>query len=327
MRKALVIGATGFIGGHIARSALEANLEVYGFRRCSNRTGHLEGLPIHWVSGNLEDKETLIAAMNGIDIVFHAGGFYPKDGNPRKVLEQVGYSKEEIQNVIQAAQSSKVERVIFTSTLTTIGHPAPGENRLADERDYYIPGVLAKSGYYESKIVMERIFLDACARGFPGIVLNPTAVFGPGDVNLTMGSLLVAVARGWFIGWLPGEINVVDVRDVAAGHIAAVDRGRIGERYIIGGKNYKIREVLSLTAAAAGVKPPLFKIPLWTLQGLTIIGDLVPWLHLPSNHLRAIHLWQGYNTQKAFDELSITTRQFKTTVQDSLVWLNDRGYL
>jgi len=327
MRKVLVIGATGFIGGHIARSALEANFEVFGFRRDPNRTGHIEGLPIQWVSGNLMEKDTLIEAMTGIDIVFHGGAYYPKDGNPRKVAVHIEFAKEEILNVIQAAQISKIKRIIFTSSLTTIGHPESVEDRLADESDYYLPGTLAKSGYYESKFSMERIFLDACAQGLPGVVLNPTAVFGPGDVNLTMASLLVAVAQGWFIGWLPGKINVVDVRDVALGHIAAVDLGRVGERYIIGGTNYKIRELLSVTASVAGVKPPWFKIPLGLLQMLTFFGDVFPWMPLPTNHLRAIHLWQGYNTIKAQDELGISPREFKITVLDSLKWLRNNGFL
>jgi dihydroflavonol-4-reductase len=327
MQKVLVIGATGFIGGHIARSALDADFKVFGLRRDPNRTGQLEGVDINWISGNLEEKESLIEAMTGKDIVFHSGGFYPKDGNPRKIAVQVAYAKEEIMNVIQAAQITRIKRVIYTSSLTTIGHPDPTEDRLADENDYYQPGTLEKSGYYESKIAMERVFLDACANGLPGVVLNPTAVFGPGDVNLTMASLLIAVAHGWFIGWLPGNINVVDVRDVALGHIAAVDRGRVGERYIIGGNNYQIRELLSISAAAAGVNPPWFKIPLGVLKMLTFLGDVFPFLPVPTNHLRAVHLWQGYNTQKAEVEFGISPRDFKTTVLDSLGWLRHYGYL
>lgn len=327
MGKALVMGASGFIGGHIAQAANAAGWEVSGLRRNPARTGHLGGFPLHWLQGDLNDLASLQSAMDGMDIVFHAAAFYPKTGNPRKVPEQIETARSEIQNVIYAAQMAGVSRVIYTSSLTTIGHPPPHQNRLADERDFYQPGTLAKSGYYEAKIVMEGLFMEACSAGLPGIILNPTAVFGPGDVYLTMGSLLVAVSRGWMVAWLPGEINVVDVRDVAKAHIAAAHHGNIGERYIIGGHNYPVRDALGLAARIAGVRPPRFEIPPWFLKGLMGLGDLIPALPLPSNHLRAVHLWQGYNTQKAKDLFGFSPRPFEETVCDSLAWFRQNGLL
>jgi len=326
MKKLLVLGATGFIGGQISLVALEKGWEVFGLRRDDSRVGALAETPVHWILGNLEDVHSLQSAMVGMDVVIHAAGFYPKDGNYRKVPQQVFYAKEEIKNVITAALQSGIEQIIYTSSLTTIGHPPLGENRLADERDFYIPGSLARSGYYEAKIAMEELFLDACSQGFPGVVLNPTAVFGPGDVYLGMGGLLIGVARGAVVGWLPGDINVVDVRDVAAAHIAAIDHGEPGERYIIGGHNYSVREALNLTARVAGVKPPRFEIPIWILQALVSLGDWMPVLPLPSNHLRAIHLWQGYDTSKSSTSFGISPRPFEITVEETLAWFRENGY-
>ena len=219
--RALVLGATGFIGGHIARAALQAGWEVRGLRRSANRSGHLGDLPVAWVPGDLNDEASLRLAMDGVDVVFHAAAFYPTDGSPRKVGQQVEYARREIKNVIAAVAAANVKRFVFTSTLTTIGHPPPEEERLADERDVYIPGTLPKSAYYEAKIAMEKIVLDAVEQKIPAVVLNPTAVFGPGDVNVGVGGILVAVARGQMRAWLPGEINVVDARDVANAHIIA----------------------------------------------------------------------------------------------------------
>ena len=327
MKKCLVLGATGFIGGHIARAALEAGWEVRCFRREESRFGHLEGLPVDWVCGDLMDCDSLRRAMEGVDVVFHAAAFYPKEGHPSKIPGQILQAKQEIQNVIEIASQTEIQKFIYTSSLTTIGHPPPQENRLADERDVYIPGTLAKSGYYEAKIVMEELILSACKTGFPAVVLNPTAVFGPGDVHVTMGGLLIGAAKGWMIGWLPGEINVVDVRDVGTAHIAAVDRGQIGERYIIGGHNYTVREALTEAARVAGAKPPKFKIPMWALNSLVILGEIIPTLPLPSNHLRAVHLWQGYNTDKAAKELGFTPRPFEETVRDALDWFQENGLL
>jgi len=325
--RALVLGATGFIGGHIARAALDAGWEVRGLRRRANRTGHLEGLPISWLRGNLGDYASLRMAMDSVDVVFHAAAFYPTDGNPRKVRQQVEFGEREMQNVLAAALASKVKRFIYTSTLTTIGHPLSEDNRLADERDFYTPGTLPKSAYYEAKIAMEQMVLDAVAQKIPAVVLNPTAVFGPGDVNLGLGSLLIAVAQGKMIGWLPGEINVVDVRDVALAHIAAADKGEVGERYIIGSHNFTVKEALKIAANVAGVKEARFEIPMWAIKGLVNLGDMLPFLPVPANHLRTLEYWQGYNFEKALQTFNLVPRSFRDTVWDALEWFKKTGKL
>ncbi len=323
----LILGATGFIGGHIARAALEAGWQVRGLRRTPQSVGHLEGLPVEWVSGDLNDPASLEKAMQGVEIVFHAAAYYPTDGDKRKVPAQVEAARAEMANVLTAVRQSGVRRLIYTSTLSTIGQPPAGANRLADERDVYQPGTLAESGYYEAKIVMEQAVLQTAADWLDAVVLCPTAVFGPGDVHLTTGGLLIAAARGLAIAWLPGEINVVDVRDVAAAHIAAAVRGRRGERYILGGHNYTVRQALEIVARVAGARPPRFGIPSWAIQGLIWLGDQLPFLPLPANHLRALPLWQGYNTIKAQTELGLQPRPFEETVRDALAWFREHGQL
>jgi dihydroflavonol-4-reductase len=325
--RALVLGATGFIGGHIARAAINAGWEVRGLRRRAGSTGHLGDLPISWVRGNLKDYASLRLAMDRVDVVFHAAAFYPQDGNPRKVHQQVEFAEHEIQNVLAAVLAAKIKRFVYTSSLTTIGHPPPEEDRLADERDVYIPGTLPKSTYYEAKIAMEQIVLDAVAQKIPAIVLNPTAVFGPGDVNLGIGGILIAVARSQMVGWLPGDINVVDVRDVAATHIAAAEKGEIGERYIIGGHNFSVKEALTMAAHVAGVKEPRFEIPMWAVKAVVGLGDILPFLPVPANHLRTVEYWQGYNCEKAQQGLDLSPRTFRDTVWDALEWFRKKGLL
>ncbi|RME06275.1 MAG: NAD-dependent epimerase/dehydratase family protein [Anaerolineae bacterium] len=323
----LVLGATGFIGGHIAKEALEQGWKVRALRRTPASVGHLNGLPVEWVPGDLNDTASLAAAMQDVDTVFHAAAYYPTDSNPRKVPAQVRQARQEIANVLNAARQAGVRRLIYTSSLSTIGQPPANANRLADERDVYQPGSLAKSGYYEAKIVMEQAVLQAADDWLDAVVLCPTAVFGPGDVHLSIGGLLIAVARGLAIAWLPGEINVVDVRDVAAAHIAAVEHGRRGERYIIGGHNYTVRQALEIAARVAGVRPPRFGIPMAAIKALIALGDTLPFLPLPANHLRALPLWQGYNTAKAQRELGLSPRPFEETVRDALAWFREHGYL
>jgi len=319
----LVLGATGFIGGHIARAALELGWCVRGLRRRPDSVGDLAGLQVEWVNGDLSKPKSLQTAMQNVEIVFHAAAYYPHGGRPSEVPSQVKTAEEEISAVIEAVRTSEVRRLIYTSSLTTIGHPPPEEMRLADERDIYIPGTLAKSGYYEAKIVMENAVLAAVSEGMDAVVLCPTAVFGPGDVHLTLGKMLIAVANGKVPAWLPGDINVIDVREVGAAHIAAAVHGRKGERYILGGHNFTIREALDEAARAAGVNAPRFEIPLWIIEGLTSLGDALPFLGISGNHMRALKYWQDYNTGKAERELGLKPRPFAETVGDALNWLSE----
>jgi len=324
-KKALILGATGFIGGHIALAAIEQGWQVRGFRRDPAATGILKNLPMEWVNGNLDEPSSLRRAMQDIDIVFHAAGYYPARKEKRALPAQIEYALAQTKNILMAAREMKVERLIYTSTLTTIGQPPPGSNHLATETESYVPGTMPKGAYYEVKFAMEQAVLQAAKGGLPAIITNPTAVFGPGDVHLTLGSVLIAVSRGWAIAWLPVTINVVDVRDVSQAHIQAAIRGRLGHRYIIGGHNLSLKDALSLIADIAKVPPPRFEIPLWLIDAVVQLDDAIPQINLIGNHLRAIRLWQGYDISKAQLELALSPRPFEETIRDALAWYHQHG--
>jgi dihydroflavonol-4-reductase len=325
--KVLVLGATGFIGGHIAKAAVHQGWKVSGLRRRPDAHGHIESLDINWYLGDLYDKDSLIHAMNGMDIVFHAAAFYPQKRNPQSVASHVQQAKQEIDNVVSAAKQVKVGKLIYTSSLTTIGHPPRGQDRLADERDFYDLGTLPNSAYYESKSVMEQYVLHAAKEYLPTVILNPTAVVGPDDKSRGITSILLLVAQGKAIAWIPAKTNIIDVRDVAIAHIQAVEHGRSGERYILGAHNMSINQAFTQAATIYGVRPPRFKIPLWMIDVVVAIGDLIPTLPLPANHLRTIRYWQSYNTQKAKSELNIQPRSFEQTLIDALEWFKDQDLI
>jgi len=325
IKNVLVLGATGFIGGHIARSALDMGWKVRALRRNPASAGHLEDAPIEWVEGDLDDPESLETAMQGTDIVFHAAGFYPARQDRRSIDEQIRYALTQTHNVLNAALKEHIQRLIFTSTLTTIGQPPVGSSRMANENDFYIPGSIAKSAYYEAKYAMEQTVIQATEDMVPSVVLNPTAVFGPGDLHLTMGGMLLAVERGWGVAWLPVTINIVDVREVAQAHIQAALQGRIGERYIIGGHNLSLRDALNQASAIAHVPPPRFQVPLWLIDALVFLDDALPFVNLTGNHLRSIRFWQGYDTKKAQKELYLIPRPIEETFSDAYRWLRDKG--
>ena len=317
-----VLGATGFIGGQIARAALAQGWQVRGLRRRPQATGAVGDLKIEWVSGDVADLASLVTAMRGCPLVFHAAGYYPH--RARDVQETVRHGVIQMRNVLRAAAAAGVKRLVYTSALTTIGPPSePG--RLAGEEDLYTPGSVPLP-YFEAKWAMEMEAMRATVQGLPIVVVLPTVVFGPGDVKPTTGKILLMAARGLIPGYIQGEINVVDVRDVAAGHIAAARRGKPGRRYILGGHNLPISQVQAIVAEAAGRKPPRSTLPSWLTRAIAEAGS---WLGVPgTHHLRAIRHWQPLDTARTREELGLPTPiPFEQTCRDALAWFREHGHL
>jgi len=317
-----ILGATGFIGGQIAHAAIARGWRVRGLRRRPDATGAIGDLDIEWMSGDLADLASLVTAMRGCPLVFHAAGYYPH--RARDVWETVRHGLVGMRNVLMAAAAAGVKRLVYTSALTTVGPPSD-PSRLASERDLYTPGTVPLP-YFEVKWAMEMEAMRATAQGLPVVVTLPTAVFGPGDVKPTTGKLLLMAAQGRIPGFVEGTINVVDGRDVAAGHVAAAERGRPGRRYILGGHNLTFRELQTVIAEAAGRRPPGFKFPLWLARAAAEVGSFVgvPGTH----HLRAIRHWQPLDTTRAREELGLPEPiPFEQTCRDALDWFHEHGYL
>ena len=327
MVKVLVLGATGFIGGQIAKKAQQAGWEVHGYRRDPHSEGLLTGLPILWHNGTLEDYKSLVKAMTGMDYIFHAAASYPKNSKPSRVKDNIHAGINQMNNVIQATRQAQVGRLIYTSSISTISLPPTGEGRLADERDLYQPGTLPDNGYYETKSAMEDVARGAAREGCEVVILNPTLVLGPGDAHLSTGDLVVAIAKGLAIAVPQGSINIIDVRDAAEAHLKAALNGKTGERYILGGNNYSVREAAEIIALAAGVRPPRFNLPNKIIDLYIKIAETVPFIPYPLDHLRAYRAWQGYETEKARQELELQTRPLEETARDSLQWFKERGVL
>ena len=325
MTTALVLGATGFIGGQIGLAARQRGWEVRGLRRDTSAVGLLGAERVTWSIGDLDEPGSLDDALHGVDLVFHAAAFYPKDG--RHVPRQVAHAVRQTENVIEALQRAGCPLLVYTSSLSTIGRPPSGENRPADERDRYVPGTWPRSAYYEAKIAMEAEVLRAAADGLPAGVVNPTVVFGPGDARPTTGALLIALARGLGIVSLPGWVNLVDVRDVAEGHMRAAEVGGRGERYILGGTNLTIGDFMRQVARLAAVPPPRAEIPPALLRVMARIGERLPGAGVIGNHLGAFESWQPLNCTRAERELGLKPRPLTATLIDSLRWYEEHGVL
>lgn len=318
MKTCLVLGATGFIGGHIAREAAARGWHVRALRRNPQAVGAIGDVSVEWVNGDLNDRSSLLAAMRDCQVVFHSAGAYPH--GTRAIDRDVQSALAQMRNVIEIARDAKPDRLIYTSSFTTVGMPGEA-NRLADERDLYRPGT-AGDAYYEAKWAMEVAALNS---GLPIVALNPAAVFGPGDVHLAVSEIVIMAAKGRVPFYFDATFGAIDVRDVAAAHLNAVERGRIGERYILSNHNMTLKDGLTLIAQASGRKPPSLHIGPRALNAIIAVGKYLPGGMI--GHLRTMQFWQPLNNGKAVAELDLPSRPLADTLRDALTWFRVNGYL
>ena len=321
----LVLGATGFIGGQIVRAAVAAGHEVRAFCRLQRQGWTLQGLPVARVIGDLESPASLVAAMDGCQAVIHAAGYYPSSLAPHG--QHVERARRQIHHVLDAARQAGIRRLIYTGSISTIGPVRAGH--LGSERDFYWPGQMAHS-YWDCKWVQEQAVLSAYE--IETIVLIPGAVFGPGDVKPTTGMVLLAMARLGTWVTLTGRINVVDVRDVAQAHVAALTRGNPGERYLLGGHNIMVQEFVATVAYVLGRPHPIVTLPIelvgWPLR---LMANLAIWLGLPGSVslaylLEAVQAGQWVDNTKAQQELDFRPRSLTETLVDAIAWFREHGY-
>jgi dihydroflavonol-4-reductase len=249
--RVLVTGASGFVGAHVARRLAERGDEVVGLSRSVPPP---EARVAEHVAADLLDVEALRRAVDGCDAVVHVAALYAYDRRDAARMEAVNV--EGTRAVLEAAGE---RRVVVTSSSATCG-PVPG--RPATEEDSP-PDWELQVPYKRTKLAAERVALERAGAGGDVVIVNPTTVVGPGDRRPTpSGKMVRDVATGKIKGYMRGGgINVVAVDDVAAGHVLALERGRAGERYILGGEDLPLREAFALIARAAGRRPPRIPVP------------------------------------------------------------------
>jgi dihydroflavonol-4-reductase len=253
MKPALVTGASGFLGWHVARVLLEHGYSVRALVRPGSRVDELEVEP---VTGDLRDAASLARAVTGCGLVFHVAADYrlwAKDPD-----ELYRSNVEGTRNLLEAARHAGVERVVYTSTVGCIGIP---HNGLGDETT---PVTLADmtGDYKRSKFQAELVALEFARSGLPVVVVNPTAPIGDHDVKPTpTGKIVLDFLKGDMPAFIDTGLNVVDVRDVAAGHWLACERGKVGERYILGAENLTLAQILATLARLTNRKAPTVRLP------------------------------------------------------------------
>ncbi|HKC70829.1 MAG TPA: hopanoid-associated sugar epimerase [Terriglobales bacterium] len=255
--KALVTGATGFVGSHVARWLADQGAELRLLVRPTSLTANLEGIAGERVTGDLREPESLRKAMAGCEAVFHVAADYRLwTREPREMYRS---NVEGTRNIIQLAQQSGVRRVIYTSSVATMGFTSNGH--LADENSPVKLGDMI-GHYKKSKFQAEQVALEAARAGVDVVVVNPTTPVGERDIKPTpTGRIVVDFLKRKFPAYVDTGLNLVDVTEVARGHVAALERGRRGERYILGGENLTLKQILDKLAALTGLPSPRVKLP------------------------------------------------------------------
>ena len=321
MATALVTGATGFVGGHVARLLMERGDQVRVSFRDPSRLERLGGLDVEPVRADVLDRASLRRAMRGCDLVFNAAGFV--GSRPPERLWQVNALAPRL--VVEAAAAEGVRRVVHTSTVAAIGNAPHGE--AADESHVYRGGEFGLA-YGDSKHEGEVEALAAGARGgIEVVVVNPAYVLGVPVDPSQAGETSTRVIGNFLAGRLPavvdGATNIVDVEDVAAGHLLAAEAGQPGERYILGGYNLSWVELVDRLAVDSGVERPVVVLPREAGTVARIQAELgLRWPVAPEAFALMAQNWR-YSSRKAKRELHYRTRPLETTLARTVEWYEE----
>ncbi len=327
--KVLVLGATGQLGSNLVRTLLAKGHQVRALVRPTSKTLTLEGLDIERVTGDLNDLDSLVLACEHAQVVYQTASYYPLATIPAE--EAKAQALKETNNLLNAVRQTGVERLVFTSTLTTIGFPtAPGQ--LANE-DCPFSTSFPNNPYLTAKMAMEIRVLEATREGLPAVVVNPTAFFGPYDSKPTSGTQILMIAKRLMPGYIQGPVNVIDVRDVAGALIKAAERGRVGERYIIGNWNTTQQDLNKLIAKVAGVMAPVIPVPFFVAQQGSKLGEWASKTILgkppfvPAFFVEMLKHMQQYDCSKGLRELGYPQSSVETAIRDALTWFKQNGYV
>lgn len=325
--KALVIGATGIIGNHVVRALLAEGVEVRAFSRGVTPSLNLEGLAVERFQGDATNEASLLKAMQGCDWVFHTAAYYPQ--NAFSLAKHKAEAMKGIHAVLDAVSKKSGTRLIYTSSLTTIGSAGPG--KLADESLPYTMIQNPPHPYFLVKHLMEEEVLRQARAGLDAVVVNPTGCFGPYELKPPALCLIPSLIKGKIPAIIEHDLNVVDTADVARGHILAVKKGKKGERYILGGHNVTSGWLIRKICTLGKVKPPHFQIPLapalalsWCSEGVGYLLKKPPPFSLLG--LRFLQYGQHFDLSKAQRELGYSSINIDTCLLKAIEWFKKIGY-
>ncbi len=326
--KCFVTGATGFLGSHVARQLLARGAELRLLVRPTSRLENIADLPAERVVGDLRDADSLRKGMNGCEFVFHVAADYRLWSLNRQELYDSNV--EGTRNVLDAARDSGVRRVIYTSSVATMGFGNNGV--LTDERS---PVSLANmiGDYKRSKFMAEQLVLDAGQAGQNVVMVNPTTPVGERDIKPTpSGQIVVDFLKKKFPAYVDTGLNLVDVIDCAEGHLLAMEKAQPGERYILGGENLTLKQILDKLGAMTGLPSPKVKVPYGVALAAGAWGSLVVGGMMkrePRATIEAVQMSRKkmfVTSSKAERELGWDWRPVDDALRRAVEWFRANGY-
>ena len=326
--KALVTGSTGFIGSNLCRSLLTAGFKVRAFHRPDSSLMLLEDLPVEHASGDITQPETILNAMREVDFVFHTAA---RLGRPVVVEDLYKVNVLGTRYLLEAAMQSNVKRVIHTSTTAALGVPRRISHRqdnhllMNENNTWNFPARWWPYGH--SKYRAELEVQNAVARGLDAVIVNPSLVIGAGDINRIGGETIIHAAQNLLFAAPAGGLNIVHIDDLVDGHLKAVEFGRRGERYILGGENMTHLAYLNLLSRVVGVRAPRFTVPDWFLKSLAspieVLAKIIP-LPIGGDLPRKSGFFFYYSTAKAKEDIQfLNQRTTYKAVQEAYNWYCD----
>ncbi|MCM0591153.1 MAG: hopanoid-associated sugar epimerase [Gloeotrichia echinulata IR180] len=325
--QAFVTGGTGFIGAHLVRLLLQEGYTVKALVRPSSNLENLRGLEVEIVSGDLNDPN-LWKQMLGCQYLFHVAAHYSLWQTDRELLYR--HNVEGTRNVLDAAQKAEIERSVYTSSVAAIG---VGESGKVVDETHQSPLNKLVGDYKKSKFLAEQAAMQAAAAGQQIVVVNPSSPIGPLDIKPTpTGDIILRFLRRQMPFYMDTGLNFIDVRDVVRGHLLALQRGKSGDRYILGYQNLPLKELLEQLAHLTGIKAPQQAVPAWLPLSVAWVDEkiLAPLGKLPSVPLDGVRMAQQpmyYDASKAVRELGLPQSSLTTALKDAVDWFVSQRYV
>jgi len=325
----LVTGATGFVGSAVALHLLKRGEAVRVLVRPGSDLRNLQGLRVEIVQGDLRDPRSLDRAMDGCHRLYHVAASYKLWApDPRELYET---NVEGTKNILEAARKARVARVVYTSTVGVLGLPREGGPG-TEETPVSLQDMIGH--YKRSKFLAEEVARRFASEDLPVVIVNPSTPVGPRDVKPTpTGKLIVDFLNGKMFGYIDTGLNLIAVDDVAEGHLLAAERGRVGERYILGHKNLTLREIFVILSRITGLKAPPLKLPYWAVLPLAYVNKwIADWITkrpplIPLEGVKMARKYMFFDASKAVKELGLPQTPVEEALEKAVRWFVENGYV
>jgi len=323
-----VTGATGYIGSAVVRQLLDKGKTVRCLVRETSSLKNLAVLDVEPVYGDIRDMDSLSRALDGCDNVYHLAAIYANWLPDAGLMYQV--NEEGTRNVLAACKTAGVKKIVYCSSVAALG--AHGKNPADESAAFNLNST--KDHYYISKYRAEQVALEYVRRGLPVVIVNPANPIGPGDIAPTpTGALIISIIKGKLPGYVDGGINLIDLTDCTRAIVAAMEKGKVGEKYVLGNRNVRIKEYFDIIVTVAGRgKSPFIKLPRWAAvfsgYGYQLLARVTGKPPVTSaSWVRVGSHYSWWDCSKAREQLNLGQRPLEESIAEAVKWFEENEYV